>query len=249
MKLTTAFIIGVFTVGSSYSLADHRHEGQYWKYENYKHHQAAKHHKKAIRHERQAHKHHRIAKRHERKAHQNHRQDYRKGYREGSHNSHYRYTHYRGERNHSRNFRGDGYGRVVSVEPIYRTVSVPVRGDSCVNYDRSRPNYTSHTATVLGAVIGGALGHRIGDSHGDPEVAAIAGGLLGASMGRDLDRRARYNRNVSVEGPCRVKQRYETRRELVEYKVSYRYNGEVHRARMDYDPGEWVKLDVDVSPA
>jgi hypothetical protein len=35
------------------------------------------------------------------------------------------------------------------VEPIYRTVSVPVRGDSCVNYDRSRPNYTSQQSPQL----------------------------------------------------------------------------------------------------
>jgi uncharacterized protein YcfJ len=35
----------------------------------------------------------------------------------------------------------------------------------------------------------------------------------------------------------------------VEYQVTYRYNGEVHRTTMDYDPGEWVKLDVDITPA
>jgi uncharacterized protein YcfJ len=72
---------------------------------------------------------------------------------------------------------------------------------------------------------------------------------LGASLGRDFDRRASYNRGLRVEGPCRVTHREETRRQLVEYKVSYRYNGEVHLARMDYDPGEWVKLDVNITPA
>ena len=46
-----------------------------------------------------------------------------------------------------------------------------------------------------------------------------------------------------------MRQQEETRRQLVEYKVTYRYNGEVHSARMDYDPGEWIKLDVDVTPA
>ena len=77
----------------------------------------------------------------------------------------------------------------------------------------------------------------------------MAGGLLGASVGRDIDRRASYNRGLRVEGPCRVGSHVESRRELVEYKVTYRYNGRVHHARMDHDPGEWVKLDVNVSPA
>ena len=141
------------------------------------------------------------------------------------------------------------YGRVLDVEPVYRYYKEPVNARSCLQYDHGRPTYTSHTATVLGAVIGGALGHRIGDSHGDPTAAAVAGGLLGASVGRDIDRRASDNRALLVEGPCRVGRSEQTRRQLVEYRVRYRYNGEVHVARMDYHPGDWVKLDVDVTPA
>lgn len=141
------------------------------------------------------------------------------------------------------------YGRVIDVEPVYRYYKEPVNAHSCVRVERGGSAYTSYTGAVLGAVVGGALGHRIGDSHGDPTAAAVAGGLLGASVGRDMDRRASYNRSLSVEGPCRIRQTEETRRQLVEYKVTYRYNGEVHHARMDHDPGEWVKLDVDITPA
>ena len=154
----------------------------------------------------------------------------------------------RGYRERDRDYR-DNYAEVVSVEPVYRYYSEPVQDHSCVQYDDRRAGHNSHTATVLGAVIGGALGHRIGDSHGDPKVAAVAGGLLGASVGRDIDQRARYNRGLLVEGPCRVSNHMETRRELVEYKVAYRYNGRLHYTRMDYDPGEWIKLDVTYTPA
>jgi uncharacterized protein YcfJ len=158
--------------------------------------------------------------------------------------------HGRGHNKHNEHHsREASYARVIDVEPVYRYYKEPARDHSCARYEPGRAAYNSHTATVLGAVIGGALGHRIGDSHGDPAVAAVAGGLLGASVGRDIDRRASYNRGLRVEGPCRVTHREETRRQLVEYKVSYRYNGEVHLARMDYDPGEWVKLDVNVTPA
>ena len=143
----------------------------------------------------------------------------------------------------------DIYARVIHVEPIYRTYSSLRSVNSCLDYDHSLPVRTSYTGTILGAVIGGALGHKIGDSHGDPGAAAIAGVLLGASFGHSVDRRASYNRHLHVVGPCRSNYRRQTVRELVEYEVTYRYNGKVHQAHMDYDPGEWVKLNVDVSPA
>jgi len=148
--------------------------------------------------------------------------------------------------------KGD-YGRVIHVEPVYRTYKAPRDHHSCVQYDHSIPIRTSYTGTILGAFIGGALGHAIGDAHGDPDAAAIAGGLIGASFGRSIDRSHSYNRQLHVTGPCRSDRHrdrhYRTVREVVEYKVTYRYNGRVHKARMDYDPGEWVKLNVNVSPA
>jgi uncharacterized protein YcfJ len=193
MKLTAVVILSVFCLGSTYTLAGHRHG------DSNRHEGCAQH--KRVQHD--------------------HRQ----------------------QRERQR------YARVIDVEPVYRYYEEPVSDHSCTTYDRGRADYTSHTATVLGAVIGGALGHRVGDAHGDPTVAAVAGGLLGASVGRDVGRRVSYNRGLRVEGPCRVQHRQETRRQLVEYKVSYRYNGRVHHARMDYDPGEWVKLDVNVTPA
>ena len=212
MKLTTALILGVFTLGTTQVLADHRHADKAWDFRGaYKH---AKHHHKVN-------KHHRIV----------HQQ---------VHAISAAYGHHHNDRN---------YGEVIHVEPVYHSFTRPVHEDSCLRHDSYRPQYTSHTGTILGAVIGGALGHRIGDAHGDPKVAALAGGLIGASIGSGLDRQANYNRGLSVIGPCRVSHHQETVRELVEYKVTYRYNGRVHTARMDRHPGEWVKLDVDVSPA
>lgn len=140
------------------------------------------------------------------------------------------------------------YGRVIDVKPVYRTYTAPREHKSCIESDYSIPRHNSYGATILGAVIGGALGHTIGDAHGDPGAAAIAGGLIGASFGHSVDRRDRYARQVRVTGPCRSDHRRETVRELVEYKVTYRYNGETYKARMDHDPGRWVKLNVNVSP-
>jgi uncharacterized protein YcfJ len=141
------------------------------------------------------------------------------------------------------------YGRVIHVEPVYRTYTTSRKHDSCIERDYRVPVQTSYNSTILGAVIGSALGHSIGDAHGDPGAAAIAGGLIGASFGQNVDRRNSYNRQLHVKGPCRSDRRHKTVRELVEYKVTYRYNGKTHKARMDHDPGKWVKLNVNVSPA
>ncbi len=135
------------------------------------------------------------------------------------------------------------YGRVLSVEPIYRYVDSGRQHGSCVRYvDEHRPR-GSYTSTLLGAIIGGAVGHRLGDRHGDPGVAAVAGGVLGASIGRDLGNQLEHRRRVVVDGPCGY-QDDRARREVVEYAVRYRYNGEEFYTRMDYDPGEWIALDV-----
>ncbi len=145
---------------------------------------------------------------------------------------------------HQRSYNHDVvYGKVVSVEPIYRYVDTGYRRDSCVRYMDDGRRHDSYTSTLLGAIIGGAVGHRLGDKHGDPEVAAVAGGLLGASIGRDVGKRIQHNRRVVVDGPCGYSND-SPRREVVEYAVRYRYNGEVYHTRMDHDPGEWIALDV-----
>ena len=140
------------------------------------------------------------------------------------------------------------YGRVVSVEPVYPVTTYGGSRDSCIRRIDDGRSYNSRTPTLLGAIIGGALGHRIGDRHGDPEVAAIAAGILGASIGRDVGRHLRESRSIVVDGPCGAHRSRQTRREPVEYVVRYRYNGRLYRTRMDYDPGEWIALDVDIEP-
>ncbi len=141
------------------------------------------------------------------------------------------------------------YGRVIDVERIYRIYDEPVRERHCRRYPRGHRSYNSYTGTIAGAVIGGALGHTIGDAHGDADAAAVAGGLLGAAVGHDIDHRATYTSGGYGSGTCRVSLHRQTRRELVEYKVRYRYNGRIYVSHMNYDPGEWVKLDVDIDPA
>lgn len=138
--------------------------------------------------------------------------------------------------------------RVVDVQPRYDYREQRDGYRSCIRRETSRASYRSWTPTVLGAVIGGAVGHSLGDSYGDADAAAIAGGVLGAAVGRDVGRHQAQAAAISVSGPCRVSERGGAWRAPVEYVVTYRYNGQIYRTRMDYHPGDWVELDADKRP-
>ena len=148
----------------------------------------------------------------------------------------------RKHKNRGRAEKRPAYGRVLEVEPIVRRSSRD--HNSCVSYVEDYGSYRSFTPTVLGGIIGSAVGYRLADDHGDPEVATIAAGLLGASLGRDIGRRVHESRRLQVEGPCVAGDYRSARYEPVEYRVTYRYNGRVYQTRMDHDPGDWVALDV-----
>ncbi len=162
---------------------------------------------------------------------------------------HWRKARYASHDRENAGYRDRVYGRVLSVEPVYRVYSYQGDRNSCIRWQPDGDHGRSWTPTVLGGVIGAAVGYGLGEDHGDPEVATIAGSLLGASVGRDIGRHLHVNRQLQVRGPCTPEQRDYRQREPVEYVVTYRYNGQVYRERMDHDPGEWVKLNVEVSPA
>ena len=138
--------------------------------------------------------------------------------------------------------------RVVDVQPVYHYREQHNGYHSCIRRDSGRAGYRSWTPAVLGAVIGGAVGHSLGDSYGDADAAAIAGGVLGAAVGRDVGRHHAQAGAISSSGPCRVSARDSAWRRPVEYVVTYRYNGQIYRTRMEHHPGEWVELDADKRP-
>ena len=146
--------------------------------------------------------------------------------------------------------RGPIYGRVLSVQPVYAEREGRRGSGSCAQWSE---NYNSqHMAwgpTIVGGVLGSAIGYHLGEDHGDPEVATIAGGLLGAAAGHGVGKHVYDSRHILVSGGCRPQRlkRHDSRR--VAYWVTYRYNGHIYREHMDYDPGEWVRLNDEASPA
>ena len=128
-------------------------------------------------------------------------------------------------------------------------------------YGRS-PQYGNTTgrtvATIVGGVAGAVLGSKVGGGSGSYAASAI-GSMVGGMAGRqiyDQTQRDRYSRQgtVRVCDPEPVGAygnggygNYRTGNATA-YDVTYEYNGRQYTRRMDYHPGDRVRVRVDVSP-
>lgn len=149
------------------------------------------------------------------------------------------------------------YAKVISSEPIVRyvTVTTPVRecwqDTEYYTVDHRPPDLAGRT--LLGAVVGGVIGHQFGGGRGK-DAATVAGTLIGAAVGSESARR----RHDGYYGPVqhsRPVQRCESRlqehqEERIDgYRVVYRYHGQKYMTEMPYDPGNRIRVRVDVRPA
>jgi uncharacterized protein YcfJ len=163
---------------------------------------------------------------------------------------------YDGNRGYDRNHRypdGDyDYARVVNVEPLRRRVRVsePVR--ECwdeVAYESDGPLSSRHVgSTLLGGLIGGVIGNQIGRGDGR-QVARAAGAIIGAAIGNNASHNRQgdyYGRERPVER-CEVHYRDSWDERVDGYRVTYEYAGREYTTQMPYDPGERVRIRIDVT--
>ncbi len=144
---------------------------------------------------------------------------------------------------------------VVDVQPIKRTVRVSVPERECweeeVHYSGPALDAADAARNVfIGGVIGGVIGHQFGRGRGK-DAATLAGTLIGASVAHGhTKRKARgHEHGVAYEEHCRVVDQYRIEERIDGYWVTYRYRGELFTTRMPYDPGDWIEVRVQVSPA
>lgn len=146
------------------------------------------------------------------------------------------------------------YATVLSAEPIVRYVTVRTPVQECWTEQREyavdRHPGGAAGKTLVGAIIGGVVGHQFGSGSGN-DAATAAGALLGAAVGNDHARRHGTERTVYSRPVKRCTTNYTTREEerIDGYRVLYRYHGQKYATRMPYDPGERLKIRVDVRPA
>ncbi|HZW58746.1 MAG TPA: glycine zipper 2TM domain-containing protein [Woeseiaceae bacterium] len=145
------------------------------------------------------------------------------------------------------------YAQVLSAEPIVRYVTVTTPVEECWNETREYAvdRYPSRAAgsTLIGAIIGGVIGHQIGSGRGN-DAATAAGAVIGAAVGNNSARNA-GPREVYSRPVRRCSTNYTSREEerIDGYNVTYRYHGQKYATRMPYDPGERLRIRVDVRPA
>ena len=139
---------------------------------------------------------------------------------------------------------------VLRVDPVYDNVVNNRPREECYDTDVDRRYDTRGNnagGTVLGAIVGGALGNQVGKGDGR-KAATIAGALIGGAIGNDQARRDdRYYTDSQTR--CRTISERSSERRIIGYDVQYRYRGDVYISQLDYDPGERMRVRVNVTPA
>jgi uncharacterized protein YcfJ len=145
------------------------------------------------------------------------------------------------------------YARVLSVQPNVRYVTVRTPVQEC--WEETGTYAVEHRpagnagGTIVGAIIGGVVGHQFGSGRGN-DAATVAGTLLGAAIGNDVSKR-RSPYETHYQRPVRrCETRYTSREEerIDSYRVIYTYNGRKYATDTPFDPGNRLRIRVDVRP-
>lgn len=157
--------------------------------------------------------------------------------------------------NHGRYEAAYDYARVLSVEPVVRyvTVTSPVREcwDDVRTYTASHYNPGKAGKTLFGAIVGGVIGHQFGSGSGN-DAATVAGALIGAGVASNAARNEADYYTTEYSRPVRrCATNYQSHEEerIDGYDVIYSYNGRKYATRTPYDPGDRIRIRVDVRPA
>lgn len=146
------------------------------------------------------------------------------------------------------------YAPVLEARPLYQVVEVSTPQQQCweeeqiVDYPRRRQ--TSNTPVIVSTILGGALGNAVGSNKSNKRVGAVLGAVLGHSIGRDIVRSNSRSSSRQYEVVQRCETVYQQHQEerLIGYQVTYLYNGEERSIRTDSDPGDQIRLRINVQP-
>lgn len=142
---------------------------------------------------------------------------------------------------------GPQYAKVISSTPIKQTVNHPRQEchNEAVTVHKPVKDQHQILGTAIGAVAGGLLGNQVGGGNGKKlatVAGAVAGGYAGHKIQENHQEKATETENKRV---CQTINNPTTK--IVGYTVKYQYNGSVHTARMDHDPGAQVEVSNGVS--
>ncbi len=141
--------------------------------------------------------------------------------------------------------------QVMSSTPVYESVNKPQREcwEEQVSTSEVRSDGRSYGGAIIGGLVGGLLGNQVGKGNGR-SVATAVGAATGAIVGDNIDNDGHQGRTASqprTEQRCRNVDNWT--RQLTGYNVTYRYQGHDYNAFLPYDPGQTVRVNVNVSLA
>jgi uncharacterized protein YcfJ len=140
----------------------------------------------------------------------------------------------------------EDFGRVVRVQPRTEQVRVP-RQECRTEYVQAQVQpQRGAGGTVIGGIAGALLGSQVGGGNGKV-AATAAGAIAGALVGDHVENDGRDNGPQVQEQAvrqCRNVDAVETRN--AGYEVTYEYRGHSYTEVMNRDPGDRVRLHVQI---
>lgn len=150
------------------------------------------------------------------------------------------------QRNHYKKHKR--FAKVLFVKPIYEVVRtrephLECRSNSSRHVDIGNSHQHAPERIIMGGLLGGIIGHEFGHS-GNRELTTAAGVVIGSIIAHDTS--PRHYRNgydrADYQQACRRVNHVREHRQVVGYKVRYKYRGEIFTTRTNYHPGKWLKI-------
>jgi uncharacterized protein YcfJ len=139
---------------------------------------------------------------------------------------------------------------VVEAEPVTRIVRQPVETEVCWQEEvyREIPERRSKAPQIVGAILGGIIGNQFGGGSGQ-DAMTLAGATLGHAIAKDSQRRANPQKfYASLEDRCGVNTEWKESRVVLGWDVTYEYQGVTYLTRMAQEPGDQIKVQVNIEP-
>jgi len=145
----------------------------------------------------------------------------------------------------------EAIANVVAVSPVTEQVNHPTQQcwteQQQVTQVAPPPEHT-YLGAIIGGVAGGLLGAQI--AHGNARVAGAAVGAgVGAVTGDVIANQNKGGGTITTTAPvqrCRQVDNFQT--VTTGYMVTYEYAGQRFSARLPYNPGNQLKVNVAVTP-
>jgi uncharacterized protein YcfJ len=138
------------------------------------------------------------------------------------------------------------YGTVLSAKPIIEVVKEYQPTKICYEQPANTQKKSDSTgAQVVGGIVGAVIGSKIGKKGGAKVLGATAGAIIGSSIGKEA---SASNEQPSVNMVCRTENKLHEFEREAGYRVVYLYQGEQFVTELPYNPGNEIKLRVEVAP-